>query len=126
MLQYEIATGRIKGIDDDSLIGIGYSGLGPGKDNYDMVNVPDVGPIPPGVYTIGKPFDSDTHGPFVMQLTPSADTNTYGRAGFLIHGDSKEYPGAASHGCIVASRPVRMRMSQDTVIKVITKEIANG
>src|ERR1035438_5538324 len=37
----------------------------------------------------------------VQALTPESGTNTFGREGFLIHGDSVQNPGTASHGCII-------------------------
>jgi Protein of unknown function (DUF2778) len=87
----------------------GYSGFGEGKDNPDQEQIHDIGPIPKGVYEIGPQHDTDTHGPHVMSLTPEPGTNTFGRDGFLIHGDSVEHPGAASHGCIILPRNVRDR-----------------
>ena len=75
---------------DGQRVATGYSGFGPGKNNPDMENVPDVGPIPRGVYDIGPMHDTTTHGPHVMALTPEPGTDTLGRDGFLIHGDSVE------------------------------------
>lgn len=88
-------------------IGMGYSGRGEGKNNPKMQAVPEVGPIPQGRYRIGPMFDSDTHGPHCMRLTPESGTETFGRCGFLIHGDSIIHPGFASGGCIILPRAVR-------------------
>jgi len=85
----------------------GYSGADAGKNNPDMQNVPNVGPIPRGLYSILFPRTTVSHGPYVMPLVPDAATGTYGRSGFLIHGDSKAAPGTASHGCIILPRSVR-------------------
>jgi hypothetical protein len=79
----------------------GYSGAALGKNNPDMENVPCVGPIPVGSYTLGEPFDSPEHGPFAMPLTPDPANEMFGRSGFLMHGDSLEHPGCASEGCII-------------------------
>lgn len=83
-----------------------YSGAyGPAKNNPDFVSHVGVGPIPIGLYTIGPAFDTVEHGPCVMRLTPQAGTNEYGRAGFLIHGDSISNPGHGSEGCICTDGP---------------------
>lgn len=75
-----------------------------------MQQVTGVGPIPVGAYAIGKPFDSARTGPVVMRLTPLPGTVTYGRDDFELHGDSRDHPGAASHGCIILPRPLRERI----------------
>ncbi len=60
---------------------------------------------------IGPPYDTPTHGPHVMALTPEQGTVTFGRAGFLIHADSISHPGKASCGCIVLSNALRNQIS---------------
>ena len=93
---------------DGKPVATGYSGAGAGKNNPALENVPNVGPIPQGNWTIaGPPADTTDHGPYVLKLNPAASTETFGRSGFLMHGDSKEHPGCASHGCIILPRPVR-------------------
>lgn len=101
--------------------GSGYSGFGAGKNNPAMQAVADTGPIPVGQWEIGPPHDTPSHGPYVMALTPSAGTNTFGRSGFLIHGDSIAAPGTASHGCIILGRALREKIWQsgDHQIQVV-------
>lgn len=98
---YHIATGRMVGVAGESFQG--YSGAGhtaaEGRNNPAMVEVQAKGPIPPGVYTIGQPHLSPHTGPFTMDLEPAADTNTFGRSLFRIHGNNQEND--ASHGCII-------------------------
>lgn len=89
------------------LIAVGYSGEGSGKNVPNMADVPNVGPIPCGAYTINPPIDSPTHGPFAMPLVPNDWNEMFGRSGFMIHGDSMESPGTASKGCIVMPRVAR-------------------
>jgi hypothetical protein len=50
-----------------------------------------------------------------------AGTYTYGRDGFMIHGDSIANPGTASEGCIVLRRNERQAIweSNDHVIEVV-------
>lgn len=101
--QFQISTGVLT--DGQKRIEC-YSGLaGQWKDNPSDTSITDYGPIPVGHYVIGNAFDDPSHGPCVMRLTPEAGTDTFGRSGFLIHGDSKAHPGAASHGCIVTCGP---------------------
>lgn len=91
--------------------GRGYSGAKPdGYNNPDLQAVRYVGPIPVGLYAIGTPHDTDSHGPFVMPLTPDPATELFGRSGFLIHGDSISHPGFASMGCIILDRKTREKI----------------
>lgn len=123
MLQYEQATGKLR--DSESvIIGQGYSGHGEGRNNPEMQYVSMTGPIPQGIYNILPPRDSVSHGPFVMPLAPAAGTDTKGRAGFLIHGDSIQHPGEASEGCIILPRAIREKIWRegDHTLKVISGE----
>jgi hypothetical protein len=86
----------------------GYSGCGGGENNPAMQDVPDVGPIPVGRYKMAALiFYDDKLGPRAIRLDPYPETETFGRSGFYIHGDSFEHPGNASHGCIILSRAIR-------------------
>jgi Protein of unknown function (DUF2778) len=103
---YSISSGKL--FLDGQLRGQGYAGAPAGKNNPLMCPIHNVGPIPCGAWTIeGPPQDTPTHGPFVLHLEPKAGTNTFGRAGFLMHGDNMSDPGNGSEGCIVMARPVR-------------------
>lgn len=111
-------------LEDGIALGPGYSGAGAGINNPALEHVHDVGPLPAGDYIIElPPEDTVEHGPFVLVLTPKAGTNTYGRSGFLIHGDSKTHPGQASKGCLVASLPIREKIAesakQDPTLRVV-------
>lgn len=112
---------------DGKPVAIGYSGHGEGKNNPNMESVSNVGPIPRGDWTIvGPPVNTADHGPCVLHLNPSAETQTYGRGGFLMHGDSKESPGCASHGCVIMPLAVREQVwnSGDRELNVVA-ETAN-
>lgn len=102
MLDYVIETGILS--DGHKTIHC-YSGIGADKNNPASVGLAGRGPIPPGTYSIGPMFVSPQSGRGTMRLTPQAGTNTYGRAGFEMHGDSNSHPGAASHGCICTTAP---------------------
>jgi hypothetical protein len=85
-----------------------------------------VGPVPQGKWKFGAPFFHDHAGPYVLRLFPEQGTKTFGRSGFLIHGDSMRLPGSASHGCIILARELRMQMweSGDHEILVTSGEKA--
>jgi hypothetical protein len=117
---YAQKTGELQ--QDGKHVAIGYSGSGTGKNNPAMENVSDVGPIPEGDWTIvGPPVDTASHGPYALSLRPAPATPTFGRSGFLLHGDSKESPGCASQGCVIMPRAVREQIwkSGDRDLEVV-------
>jgi hypothetical protein len=117
---YSQKTGELQ--QDGNHVAAGYSGADVGKNNPEMENVHNVGPIPRGDWTIvGPPLDTIAHGPYVLRLDPEPGTETFGRDGFLIHGDSAKNPGAASEGCIILPRPARERVwnSGDRDLEVV-------
>lgn len=122
---YEQLTGRLRDPDGD-LIGVGYSGAGEHKNKPDSQAIHNEGPIPCGLYSVGAPHDTLTHGPFVLPLEPDPTNQMFGRAGFLVHGDSKVAPGTASEGCIIQAKDVRERLnaSLDKQLLVISGFVA--
>lgn len=119
MWTYRQSTGEL--FHNGALAGVGYSGHDACRNDPLKQEVPCQGPIPRGHYAIGEPFDSKGHGPFVLRLTPDATNEMFGRAGFLIHGDSVKAPGMASEGCIILSRTIRQAIdaSGDGALEVI-------
>jgi hypothetical protein len=103
-----------------------YSGAFPdGFNDPAKQEVPDVGPIPCGLYTIcGPPFSDTEHGPYILRLEPDAANVMFGRVGFLLHG--KPLPPrdirSGSQGCICAGAVTRTRVYQsgDTRLTVIS------
>lgn len=116
---YKISTGELS--ENGTYIAQGYSGYGEHKNNPDSTNLSDLGPIPAGIWIMGTSFDSPEHGPLCIHLSPETGTETYGRSGFLIHGDSLKHPGEASKGCIILPRATRQEMflSDDKILNVI-------
>ena len=106
---------------DGSQIGTGYSGKGQFKNDPEAEALQGRGPIPKGLYYIGKPVDTKTHGPHVLPLTPSPANTMFGRSGFLIHGDSIVDPGNASEGCVIMPLFIReaISSSDDMTLAVI-------
>lgn len=80
-----------------------YSGAGEGKNSPALQQIPDVGPIPCGIYDQGDVEWVSVHGPFAIPLFPRPENDMFGRSGFMIHGDSLIDPGNASKGCIIHS-----------------------
>lgn len=77
----------------------GYAGKGDCKNNPDCEHKRSQGPLPIGRYRVVPIVHDRFRGPvfrLVQELGP-----TYGRGGFLIHGDSRTKPGQASSGCII-------------------------
>jgi hypothetical protein len=119
---YAQKTGELQ--QDGKDVATGYSGFEDGKNNPAMEAVPNRGPIPRGEWIIaGPPINTAGHGPYALRLEPSAETPTFGRSGFLMHGDSKESPGCASHGCIVMPHGVREQVwnSGDRKLEVVAE-----
>lgn len=118
MWTYRQTTGALShnGVE----VSVGYSGAGLGKNSPTFQNVHNVGPIPQGRYAIGEPYNTSTHGPYVLRLTPDAANEMFGRSGFLIHGESLKAAGSASLGCIILPRLIRERIwtSLDHLLEV--------
>jgi hypothetical protein len=106
-LIYHIGSGDLT--SDDSLVGRCYSGNGVHKNDVRSIGIVGHGPIPVGRWRVGVVDDSK--GPWTVHLQPHPSTQTFGRSGFAVHGDSARHPGQASAGCIVASRYVRRFVS---------------
>ena len=71
---YEQSTGRWIGPNGD-VLATGYAGgnagqAPDGKNNPDMQNVRNVGPLPVGWYTFGKPVMQSHLGPYAIPLIP--------------------------------------------------------
>lgn len=118
---WEITTGKLRD-PIGKLLAIGYSGSPAGINNPAMQEIRDVGPIPCGLWTVGAPYEDPKKGPFTMALTPSSDTNTFGRDEFRIHGDRKTGPlFQASEGCIILPLFARQRIweSDDHQLEVV-------
>lgn len=107
---YKQSTGEMMA-PDGNLIGTGYSGKGIGCNNAEMQDVPNVGPIPAGTYTIGEAYHDPEKGPCVMRLIPDPSNEMFGRDGFLCHGDNPAANHTASEGCIIQGPAARQAIS---------------
>ena len=111
MWAYKIKTAELRH-NDDLVAATCYSGYGAAKNDPTRTRETGIGPIPCGAYLIGAESDDEKHGPVALHLVHLTGTETYGRSGFMVHGDSRSAPGAASHGCIAAEpRKVREAMA---------------
>jgi len=107
--RYEQATGAMLKANGE-LAGTGYSGSPLARNDPARQAEQNVGPIPRGLWRLVALLQHSDHGPYAIVLLPNKDTITYGRSGFLIHGDSIPHPGAASHGCIIQPYETRVSM----------------
>ena len=112
MYAYHQSSGKF--YHDEQLIGIGYSGQPPHKNQGSAQNIPEYGPIPVGKYTIRPAFFHNMLGPLAMPLAPDPNNEMFGRGGFYIHGDSMLHPGMASHGCIILAHDLRKQIDAGT------------
>jgi len=121
MWSYSQATGTFKSPGGTS-VGIGYSGHAQGLNNPALQQVHMVGPIPQGDWEIGQFFDDvGGKGPVVARLTPLPGTETFGRDGFMIHGDNSQVNHSASEGCVILPHVVReMVMSSHDRLLTVT------
>lgn len=116
---YHQATGEL--LHDLRPVATGYSGFGAAKNKPESQHLAGLGPIPRGAYLLGALSENEDHGPLAIHVVPLTGTDTLGRSGFLIHGDNREHPGGASHGCIIMPREIREQMidSHDKQILVL-------
>jgi hypothetical protein len=125
MHTYEQKTGRW--FRNGLFIWTAFSGHEEGLNNPLLQQIHAVGPIPQGCYTIGAPINHPKLGPFAMPLTPKPGTNTFGRSGFYLHGDSSaDYDETASLGCIVKSPQsarVLIWLCDDHDLEVVSGEV---
>jgi hypothetical protein len=105
-MQYQQATGKLYD-DNNDLIGIGWAGHQAGRNNPQMQDIKDVGPLPVGKYVINDPINSPKLGPEAFSLMPDSSNKMFGRSAFYIHGASITNPAMSSDGCIVMPRPTR-------------------
>lgn len=106
--------------DSGKLIATGYSGYGQSKNKPEDEASKNRGPIPRGLYSIGKPYTAPNAGRYFMLLTP-VDHDAKGRTDLGIHGDSIKNPGTASNGCIILPPHIRTAIheSGDHFLKVV-------
>lgn len=118
--RHEIRSGHLYD-PSGHLRGIGYAGHGAGKNNPDWCDVVGIGPIPPGLYSIGPAYRHEHLGPTTMNLDPLEGTETYGRSLFRMHGENAAHPGESSDGCPVHDHGARglVAESLDRVLEVI-------
>jgi RHS repeat-associated protein len=121
---YSQSSGRMTCVNDQTgeiyYDQIGYSGAGSGRNNPDMQNVTNVGPIPQGTWDVGDPYNSPNTGQNTITLRPrfpneclltGRDCNS-----FRIHGNNARND--ASNGCIVLP-PNRINIPPGERIEVV-------
>lgn len=114
MYTFKISTGEFSDANGNVLTNQAWAGNSDGRNNPDMTNVKNVGPLPVGKYTIGAAYDhtpangySKNLGPVVMNLNPDPSNEMFDRGDFRIHGASISNPAMSSDGCIILPRTIR-------------------
>jgi hypothetical protein len=114
---YEQKTGKL--FHNGGFSAQGYSGFGEGRNNPSMQDHVGLGPLPCGIYTgevikdeSGEQCDYEGKAKPVIRLHPAATNQMFGRAGFLIHGDSRSAPGTASQGCMIEAHDERVYIAR--------------
>ncbi len=106
---YVDSTGTLYRPDGSLCSDACYSGHGSGINNPTLDNVKNVGPIPPGLYTIGEV--DEEKGPLTIHLVPDPANEMFGRNSFLLHGDNHFMNHTGSEGCIVAPPTARAEVA---------------
>jgi hypothetical protein len=85
-----------------------------------MQDVPNVGPIPQGSYTVGDVVPRTPSGLInALPLTPNDGTDTLGRGGCFIHGDNPNKPAhSSSNGCPIINSPNRSNIPSGETFNV--------
>src|SRR5947209_998453 len=109
-------TSKAELVKAAKIVGMGYSGHADGRNNPEKETIHNVGPIPHGLYRVGKPEccapePAGPHGPYVLPLSPNGH-DACGRSGFLMHGDNVHHD--ASQGCIIQLFTVREHVGTST------------
>lgn len=108
-LVYHQSTGTLLLVDDvgnEVALARCYSGKEPHQNDPASEGIQGLGPIPSGMWKVGKVVNHPRLGAFALQLSPIGH-DAYGRTGFFIHGDTVVGDGTASKGCIICPRGVR-------------------
>lgn len=117
-LVYQQSTGALLLEDSrgcSAFLARGYSGKPGAVNDPDREGEVAVGPIPRGMWRLGKPITHASLGPVAIPLRPVAvvngevvqQTKRLGRSGFYIHGDNSHGNQSASNGCIILPRAIR-------------------
>lgn len=120
MLTYSQKTGLLS--LDGVALGYGYAGRDKGLNNPDYEMVKNTGPIPKGLWELGKWIPKSHLGPWVVALRPIGGQNVFGRGGFFIHGDNKKGDNSASEGCITLSRKLRDHLRNSGVKQIVVTQ----
>jgi RHS repeat-associated protein len=98
----------------------GYSGTGAGRNNPDMQDIPNTGPIPRGSWQMGSPYDSPNTGRNTITLTPLQGNECFDTErdcnSFRVHGNNARND--ASLGCIILP-PNRTQIPQGEIVDVV-------
>lgn len=110
MITFSIGAGQMVS-SSGTILGPAYAGAPGHVNNPDDCGLKGLGPLPKGRYIIGAPVTDPVTGIFSLPLTPDPSNEMFDRGSFFIHGANAvvdvDGQQASSHGCPVASHPVR-------------------
>lgn len=119
---YEQSTGALFEVigGDLVLLAVGYSGKGAHRDKPTSQHLVGEGPIPRGLWLLGRPVDHPRLGPIAIPLAPLSSEEPQ-RSGFFIHGDNARGDKSASRGCPIFGRAIRTRLARagDATLTVV-------
>lgn len=113
---YSQSTGHLTD-EQGNVVAVGFAGNDsrpgvnpqhiPGYCNPEAEAIHLIGPLPRGLYDVGKWQRYPKVGSYAAPLT-QIEGESFGRNGFFIHGPSEEDPLNSSEGCIVIPHTQRM------------------
>src|ERR1017187_3142261 len=112
MWEYQQTAHTILRPDGSVLTNQSYSGHGAGLNNPAMQNIPNVGPIPQGPYTLSPFFTHPLLGKLVARFMPKPGNTECGRSGCDLHGDNQYLNPRGMGGGGVVGEPYRLEISQ--------------
>jgi len=110
-MEYIQSTGEL--FINGKFIAKGFAGAPGFINDPHSEHLENQGPLPRGRYKM-------THLKYYktkddIRLTPLDESRMHGRSGMLIHGDSKEFPGTGSTGCIILPPDIRKKIAEEVL-----------
>ncbi|ETO14761.1 hypothetical protein RFI_22607 [Reticulomyxa filosa] len=93
-----------------------YSGNSTYYNDETAQHLKNQGPIPVNTWKVTA--ITDKKGKHTLVLAEENVKNSYGRDGFLIHGDNQKKNHTASEGCIIVGPTIRKQIKKNDLIEV--------
>lgn len=122
MLKYRQSSGELFFLDETGvwvLWGVGYSGHEEGLNDPKDEGIPNVGPLPHGLWSLSPPYKDDHLGPIAFRLV--ALTYFGKRSEFRIHGDNSKKNQSASQGCLIFANDIRQKIADNKCSYIVVE-----